>query len=112
MQSVTAGMTVGLLILAVAGCTVVKPHSDTTNKRQYEEFGPKFTEEEKAAMSIEQKVAIYNEHHPHDEQLICMKYRPTGSHHIAHKCMTRGERKVAMDDAQEFMRQTKTANWP
>ena len=107
MRSVTTGMAVGFLTLVVAGCAAVKPHSETLNKRQYEEFGPKFTDEQKSAMSIEQKLAIYNEHHPRDEQLVCHEYRPTGSHQIAHRCMTRAERKQAMEDAQEFMRRSK-----
>ena len=93
-----------LLTCLAAACTPVAPDPGMT---RYEEHGPKFTAEQKAAMSDEQKVDIYNYHVPRDEELVCRNESPVGSHFKKMNCRSRSqireERREQEDRIADFI---------
>lgn len=93
-----------LLAGLVAACTPAAPDPAMT---RYQEYGPKFTEEQKAAMSEEQKVDIYNHHVPRDEELVCRNESPVGSHFKKMNCRSRAqireERREQEDRIADFI---------
>ena len=91
-------------LTAVAGCQHVKPHPDTQAQQRYETYGPKFTEEEKAQMSDEEKVALYNAEVREEDRLVCRREKILGSHFYTTRCFTQKELAEAQAAAQEMMR--------
>jgi len=92
-------------LAASSGCAHVTPSPDAQAKQRYETYGPKFTEEEKAQMSSEEKVALYNSEVRKEDQLICRREKPIGSHFYRERCYTQKEREDMEDSASEFMRE-------
>jgi hypothetical protein len=101
-----------LLILAAAavalsGCAYMKPSSDARAMQRYEDYAPKFTDEEKANMSVDEKLAIYNANIAIKHQLVCRRETLTGSHFKVHRCFTREELDAQQAAAESFMRQAR-----
>ena len=84
-------------LFALSACTTV----ESTSARQDEQKGPAFTEEEKAQMTTDEKVALYNEQQEEDNQVVCRRERPVGSRMVKTVCRTRAqieeERRAAQD---------------
>ena len=76
------------LCCGLAACAGTAPDPELS---LYEEHGPKFTEEQKSAMSDEQKVDIYNYHVPRDQELVCRNESPVGSHFKKMNCRSRSQ---------------------
>ena len=91
------------LLLVASGCASV----DSTSQRQNAELGPAFTEEEKASMTDEEKVAIYNEQQEAEDKLVCRRERPVGSRMVKTVCRTRAEIEQESKAAQDAMRPAK-----
>ena len=94
------------LAALLAGCASVEPSSATRNA----EAGPEFTAEEKAAMTTEEKVAVYNEQQDEADQLVCRRERPVGSRMLTTVCYTRAEIEQQQRDAQDQLRPAKGYN--
>jgi hypothetical protein len=92
-------------ILAVtAGCSSM-PASQTTRDLQ---SAPQFSEEEKAAMTTEEKVAVYNESMSQErDELVCRREHVVGSHFKKTVCRTRAEIEAERRSAQDAMGQAK-----
>lgn len=70
-----------------------------------ESDAPQFTEAEKAAMTTEEKAAIYNESVEDDEdRVICRRYTPTGTRQSQTICRTVAEAETERKAAQETLR--------
>lgn len=95
----------GLMVLG--GCSTIGPTPEAREKQQYEEFGPKFTDEEKAAMSTEQKLAVYNLNMERKDKLVCRGERPTGTRFKVTRCFTRQEMDDIRRTSQEWMREAR-----
>ncbi|MGH8494879.1 MAG: hypothetical protein ACREVN_01965 [Gammaproteobacteria bacterium] len=74
--------------------------------------GPKFTEEEKAAMSEEEKLALYNAQVEEEERLRCTQIKRTGSHRMTRVCTSADERRADQEAAQEALRRSRNAPAP
>ena len=91
-------------VLTVSGCVYVGPSKEARQTARYEEYGPKFTEEEKTNMSLEEKLAIYNANVAIEQQLSCKTGEITGSHFRVFRCFTSDELMTQQNAAEEFMR--------
>jgi len=89
---------------ALSGCEHIKPSPDAQAKQRYETYGPKFTEEQKAEMTPEEKVAIYNAEVREKDRIICRREKPLGSHFYKERCFTQEELDEAEAAAHEMMR--------
>lgn len=94
-------------VVALAGCSAIGPSPDARKKAQYEEHGPKFTDEEKAAMSNEQKLAVYNLNVEKNKKLVCRTESPTGTRFKVTRCFTREEQREIRRAAEDFMRRAR-----
>lgn len=100
----TAGLT-GLLISSlITGCANIGPSAETEAFMRYDEIAPKFTQEEKNALTWEEKLAIYNTLMEPGHRLICQRERLTGSKRIVARCFSETEVKENREAAQEFLR--------
>ena len=90
--------------MTVSGCAYVGPSKEARQSSRYEEYGPKFTEEEKSNMSLEEKLAIYNANVAIEQQLSCKTGEVTGSHFLVFRCFTNDELMAQQNAAEEFMR--------
>jgi hypothetical protein len=93
--------------VALSGCAYMKPTADARAQQRYEEYAPKFTDEEKANMSVDEKLAIYNANIAIKHQLVCRRETLTGSHFKVHRCFTREELDAQQEAAEAFMRQAR-----
>ena len=93
--------------VALSGCAYVKPSADARAKQHYNEYAPKFTDEEKANMSVDEKLAIYNANIAIKHQLVCRRETLTGSHFKVQRCFTREEMAAQQEAAEAFMRQAR-----
>lgn len=89
-----------LLTALLPGCSSM-PESTAAKNSQ---LGPAYTEEEKAAMSTEEKVEIYNEQQEDRDKLVCRRERPVGSRMITTVCRTQAEIDEERQTAQEALR--------
>lgn len=89
---------------ALCGCEHIKPSPDAQAKQRYETYGPKFTEEEKAAMTAEEKVALYNAEVRPQDRIICRREKVLGSHFRTERCFTQAELDEQERAANEMMR--------
>lgn len=80
-----------IILISAAGCAHVKPSTDAVAKERYETYGPKFTDEQKESMSVEEKLAIYNNEVREKDRLVCRAEQVTGSHIRKTRCFTREE---------------------
>jgi len=90
--------------LVTSGCAYIGPTNDAKQMDRYEEYAPKFTDEEKTNMSVDEKLAIYNANIALNHQLVCRRETITGSHFKAHRCFTREELSTQQEAAEHFMR--------
>lgn len=98
--------TVGVMIpviLALGACGSM-PKSTATKDL---EVAPRYTQEEKAAMSQEEKVAAYNDSMSQErDEIVCRRVQVTGSHFKKTVCKTRAEMAQEQADAQEAIRRS------
>jgi hypothetical protein len=84
--------------LALLSACASMPESTATKDAR---DGALYSEEEKAAMSPEEKVAAYNESQEEQNQVVCRRERPVGSRMTKTVCRTRAqieqERRAAQD---------------
>lgn len=99
-------------LAALSGCAYVKPSPDAQAKQRYDTYGPKFTEEEKAQMSTEEKVALYNAEVREKDRIICRKEKPLGSHFYRERCFTQKELDEARRAGQDMMRSAQSPSPP
>ena len=98
MRILVSALTLGLLI-TLAGCA-----APTSGKTKDLQVAPTYTEEEKAAMSSEEKVAAYNESMSDEkDELVCRREKPTGSHMSKTVCYTREQIEAQRNAAQEAL---------
>lgn len=95
-------------LTALSGCAYVKPSPDAQAEQRYETYGPKFTEEEKAQMSTEEKVAVYNTEVREEDRIICRREKPLGSHFYRERCFTQKELDEARRAGQDMMRSSQS----
>lgn len=107
MRLIGRGLACCLAALSIAGCAYVGPSEEAKQDQRYEEYAPKFTGEQKANMSLDEKLAIYNAHVEIDKRLTCRMEYVTGSHFKVARCFTRGELRDQLNAAQDFMRRAK-----
>lgn len=91
-------MTVGLLaavILAGTACT-----SQATKDAA---GGPRFTAEQKTAMTEEEKLAIYNEQVREQDRVTCVRRKTVGTRLGSRICTTAAERQREREDGQRIM---------
>ena len=89
--------------LMASGCAYVGPSAEGKAWARYKEHAPKFTDEEKSNMTVEEKLAIYNAHVHPDQRLTCSQGEITGSHQLVWRCFTEAELKAQNEAAREFM---------
>ncbi|CAN5137030.1 hypothetical protein BH24PSE2_BH24PSE2_04470 [soil metagenome] len=70
--------------------------------------GPVFTEQEKAAMSEDEKLAIYNSQVEDADRVSCIRERKTGSHMQRRKCRTDEQRRLEQKAAEESLRRSRS----
>ena len=90
--------------LVVAGCAQIGPSAETQAYIRYDEIAPKFTQEEKDALTWEEKLAIYNTLMEPGYRLVCRRERVTGSKRIVARCFSENELEENREAAQEFLR--------
>lgn len=101
-------LSIVLFVVALANlsaCSQVKPSPDAKAKQQYETYGPKFTEEQKANLSAEERAAIYNAEVRPEDRVICHRERVVGSHFRQERCFTQAEIDDAKIAADALLRQ-------
>ena len=103
MMRIIGGIAVGLLLLGSSGCAYIGPSAEAKEWERYREYAPKFTDEEKQNMTVEEKLAIYNAHVVEREKLTCSYERVTGSHIKVARCFTANELHEQREAAREFL---------
>jgi predicted kinase len=100
-----AVMPMSACILALtAGCSSM-PTSQTTQDLQ---TAPQFTEEEKEAMTTDEKAAVYNESMSRErDEIVCRRQHVVGSHFKKTVCRTRAEIEAEREAAQMALREAK-----
>ncbi len=88
----------GLVLVAIVGCT-----STTYQGTRDVQAGPTFTEEEKEALTQEDRVAVYNEQVREKDRLICRREKRTGSHRSTMVCRTVEEKEADADSARDAL---------
>ena len=104
MKVSVALMTLAAASVLMTGCAYVGPSADAKAMKRYDDYAPKFTDEEKANMSADEKLAIYNANIALNHQLVCRRETITGSHFKVHRCFTREELDAQQEAAEAFMR--------
>ena len=104
MKLAVAGLTVAALTaLTASGCAYMGPSAEAKHWERYKEYAPKFTDEEKRNMTLDEKLAIYNAHVHPSERLTCAEGKITGSHQNVVRCFTNSEIEEQQEAAREFM---------
>ncbi len=87
-----------LVAFGVAGCasTVTEKSAGTAPQKMY-------TQDEKDAMTKDDKVSVYNEGKSDDQQMICRKVAVTGSHRKKRVCRTVAQRRLDSENAREAL---------
>jgi len=96
------------VLAALSACGHVKPGPKAQATQQYETYGPKFTEEQKAGLSAEEKVAIYNAEVRPEDRIVCRRERVMGSHFRQERCFTQAELADAKTGADTLLRGART----
>ena len=104
-----AVMPISACILALTtGCSSM-PTSQTTQDLQ---DAPQFSEEEKAAMTTDEKVAVYNESMSEESnEIVCRRQHVVGSHFKKTVCRTRAEIEAERKAAQMALGQARDSNY-
>ena len=103
MKAITGLIVVAMVALVSSGCAYVGPSAEAKHWERYREYAPKFTEEEKRNMTLDEKLAIYNAHVDPSQRLTCKEGKITGSHQVTVRCFTEDEIEEAEEAAREFM---------
>ena len=101
MKQIYALTGVAILLTGLVGCSSM-PKSQTTKDL---ETAPQYTQEEKDAMTEEEKVALYNESMSTQKQkVVCRREKPLGSHISKTVCRTQDEIELDRELAKESLR--------
>jgi hypothetical protein len=92
-----------LAALGTSACAYVGPSAEARHWERYKEYAPKFTDEEKRNMTLDEKLAIYNAHVAPSERLSCAEGNITGSHQKVIRCFTKAELESQQEAARDFM---------
>lgn len=104
MNKIAVTLMSAFILSVTAGCSSM-PTSQTTQDLQ---TAPQFTEEEKEAMSTDEKVAVYNESMSQErDELVCRREHVVGSHFKKTVCKTRAEMEAERRSAQDALGQAK-----
>lgn len=96
----------GILLMSAmfaAGCSSTPVDNEAAAA---EAAKPTFTDEEKAAMTTDEKVAIHNETAKPEDRVVCRRQVVTGSHRKKMVCRTSGQIRQDQDAAAELLRDT------
>lgn len=100
--------TLVLALVGLAACSSM-PKSQTTKDLAN---APQYTQEEKDAMTEEQKIALYNESMSQEKsKVVCRREKPIGSHMTKTVCRTRAEIEQDQENSQESLRNTRGKPW-
>jgi len=94
---------VTLVVLGLSACAYVGPSAEARHWERYQEYGPKFTDEEKQNMTLDEKLAIYNANVHPSMKLSCEESEVTGSHRTVYRCFTDAERDAQQETARDWM---------
>jgi hypothetical protein len=91
-------LTAALVVFGVTGCasTATEKNGGTASQKMY-------TQDEKDAMSQEDKVSVFNESKSDDQQMICRKEVVTGTHRKRRVCRTVEQRRADSESAHEAL---------
>ncbi len=103
MRAIGGMIVVALVALGTSACAYVGPSAEAKHWERYKEYAPKFTNEEKDNMTMDEKLAIYNAHVHPSQRLTCMEDEITGSHQKVVRCFTEEERAAQQETARDFM---------
>ena len=92
-----------LVALGSSACAYMGPSAEARHTERYKEYGPKFTDEQKGNMTMDEKLAIYNANVHPSQRLTCEEGEITGSHQKIVRCFTDDERKAQQETARDFM---------
>jgi len=92
-----------LLALGSSACAYIGPSAEARHWERYKEYAPKFTDEEKRNMTLDEKLAIYNANVHPSQRLTCEEGEITGSHQKVIRCFTDEERQAQQETARDFM---------
>lgn len=97
---------VALALIPLAGCSSPPSQPESVgNPTAADGSAPVFTAEEKAAMTQEEKLRVYNETAADRDRVVCRRERPVGSHMPRTICRTVAEIEAEREAAQETIRQ-------
>jgi hypothetical protein len=99
MQATLRAALIFSALAAVAGCA--------SSASKDAASGPRYTAEEKAAMTEEEKLAIYNENVRDKDQVTCSAQRSTGSHMTRRVCKSYEEREAEREAAEDALRNSR-----
>lgn len=99
MQATLRAALVFSVLAIVAGCASPATRDAAS--------GPKFTEEEKAAMTEEEKLAIYNEQVREQDRVTCRPQRTTGSHMTRRVCRSAEDVRAEREAAEQAIRDSR-----
>jgi hypothetical protein len=99
MQATLRAALIVTALAAVAGCA--------SSASKDAASGPKYTAEEKAAMTEEEKLAIYNENVRDKDQVTCSAQRSTGSHMTRRVCKSAAQRAAEQEAAEDSLRNSR-----
>lgn len=97
-----------LALAALTGCSSL-PQSRATTMNQA--TAPLFTEEEKAAMTVEERAEIYNENVPERDRVVCRRERRVGSHMPVTICRTQTEIDEERQAARDVLSERDPYSW-
>ena len=103
MRLIGGVVVIALMALGSSACSYVGPSAEAKHWERYREYAPKFTDEEKRNMTLDEKLAIYNAHVHPSQRLTCAEGKITGSHQPTMRCFTESELEQQQEAAREFM---------
>lgn len=89
-----------LMVMGTVACSSMPESQATVDARS----GPQFTQEQKDAMTTDEKVALYNEEVREEDEIVCRRERSVGSRMNRTRCFSRSEREANQDESQEALR--------
>jgi len=89
-----------VLIICVSGCSSMPESQATVDARN----GPEFTQEQKDAMTTDEKVALFNEEVREQDKVVCRRERTVGSRMNTTRCTSQADREAAHENSREALR--------
>ena len=89
-----------MVVIALTACSSMPESQATVDARN----GPEFTQEQKDAMSSDEKVALFNAEVREQDELVCRRERTVGSRMNKTRCFSRSEQKANQEESQEALR--------